>query len=73
MWDKHTQIGFGSVFNAVNFNAIQGLNLTLPFNYAKEFKDSLFAPTRRRLTIAPSVNYSFAEEKMRGEIGRAHV
>lgn len=64
---KSTSIGFGSVLNALNFNAVQGLNLTLPLDYTKEFKDSLFAPTLRRLNIAPSVNYSFAENKVRGE------
>lgn len=64
---KSTSIGFGSVLNAVNFNAVQGLNLTLPFDYSKNFKDSMFAPTKRRLNLSPSVNYSFAEQKLRGE------
>ena len=64
---KSTSIGFGSVLNATNFNAVQGLNLTLPFNYSKNFKDSMFGPTLRRLTLSPSINYSVAEEKLRGE------
>ncbi|MDZ7880868.1 MAG: DUF5686 and carboxypeptidase regulatory-like domain-containing protein [Saprospiraceae bacterium] len=64
---KSTHIGFGSVLSAVNFNAIQGLNLTLPFNYSKDFKDSLFAPTRSTFKMTPSVNYSFAAQKWRGE------
>ena len=64
---KSTSIGFGSVVNSINFNAVQGLNLTLPFDYSKNFKDSMFAPTKRRLNLSPSVNYSFAERKLRGE------
>ena len=64
---KSTSIGFGSVLSAVNFNAIQGLNLTLPFNYSKNFKDSMFAETRSTITMTPSVNYSFAEQKVRGQ------
>ncbi len=64
---KSTSIGFGSVLNAINFNAVQGLNLRLPFNYSKNFKDSLFAPTKQRLNLSPAINYSFAEQKLRGE------
>jgi hypothetical protein len=64
---KSTRIGFGSVLTAVNFNAVQGLNLTLPFNYSKNFKDSMFAETHSTFSMTPSVNYSFAEQKVRGE------
>jgi hypothetical protein len=64
---KSTRTGFGSVLTAINFNAVQGLNLTLPFNYSKNFKDSMFAETRSTFSMTPSVNYSFAEQKVRGE------
>jgi hypothetical protein len=64
---KSTRVGFGSVLTAVNFNAVQGLNLTLPFNYSKNFKDSMFAETRSTFSMTPSVNYSFAEHSVRGE------
>ncbi len=70
---KSTSIGFGSVLSAVNFNAVQGLNLTLPFSYSKNFKDSMFAETRRTFTMTPSLNYSFAEQKLRGEFSSSYL
>jgi Family of unknown function (DUF5686)/CarboxypepD_reg-like domain len=65
---KSTVIGFGSALSAVNFNAVQGLNLVLPFKFSKQVKDSMFADTHANWSIDPSVNYSFGEHKWRGEV-----
>jgi hypothetical protein len=70
---KSTRIGFGSVLSAVNFNAVQGLNAALPFNYTKNFKDSMFAETHSTFTMDPSLNYSFAEEKLRAEFNGGYL
>jgi Family of unknown function (DUF5686) len=70
---KSTKIGFGSVLSAVNFNAVQGLNIALPFNYTKDFKENMFADTRSQLRIDPSLNYSFGEKKVRAEINGSYL
>lgn len=70
---KSTSIGFGSVLNALNFNAIQGFNFTLPFNYTKEFKDSIFMPTKSVLNLSPSINYSVAEKRIRSEFNGSYL
>ncbi len=65
---KSTKTGFGSALSAVSFNAVQGLNATLPFSFSKEIKDSMFADTHANWSVDPSVNYSFGEQKWRGEV-----
>ena len=70
---KATSIGFGSVLTALNFNAVQGLNFTLPLNYTKEFKDSLFMPTKSTLNLSPSVNYSVGEKRIRSEFSGSYL
>ncbi len=70
---KSTTIGFASALSAINFNAVQGLNLSLPFNYTKNFKDSMFAETHGQLRIDPSVSYSFGEKKVRAELNGTYL
>jgi hypothetical protein len=70
---KSSKIGFGSVLSAVNFNAVQGLNLTLPFSIVKDFKENMFAETYKNFQLDPSVNYSFGEKKLRGEFNGSYT
>jgi hypothetical protein len=70
---KSTTIGFASALTALNFNAVQGLNVSLPFNYTKNFKDSMFAETHGQLRVDPSVNYSFGEKKVRAELNGSYL
>jgi hypothetical protein len=70
---KSTTIGFASALSTFNFNAIQGLNVSLPFNYTKNFKDSMFAETHGQLRVDPSVSYSFGEKKVRAELNGGYL
>ncbi len=63
-------ISYLSPTNSFNFNPIQGLALSLPFEYEKRYGKEQWHSAFR---ISPSVNYGFEEKIVRGKLSASYL
>ena len=70
-WER-TSITIGSPISVINFNPVQGWNLTSPMVFEKQYGER-FKPYKSSLKIAPSVNYSFLESRIRAALAAEYL